>query len=186
MILILLMNSAYLSSQIPDSAVTDNKSYSVTIEAMGGASYNLEENSFNSDKLNFSPSFRLMWRPDHRLYMGLETTYIIVRTTEYEKNRKNFEGKLEAMPLFLVVMMDIYGIDLIGGLGAAYVRSMIDASNEISVATNWHYCFNFGLGYTIDLSDSFAGGLEAKLFSLTKTDEITGGVYLKFIYSIRY
>jgi hypothetical protein len=118
--------------------------------------------------------------------MGLEMTYIIVRTTEYEKNKKNFEGELEALPLNLVVIMDVFGIDIIGGLGAAYVRSTIDASNEISVASNWHYCFNFGLGYTIDLSDSFATGFEAKLFSLTKTDEITGGVYLKMMYSLEY
>jgi hypothetical protein len=182
----LFLNTGYLTARLSDSVNSENKRYAVTIEAMGGASYNLEDDSFNSQKLNFSPSFRLMWRPDHRLYMGLETTYIIVRTTDYEKNKKNFEGKLEALPIYLVFMMDIYGVDLIGGLGAAYVRSTIDASNEISVATNWHYCFNFGIGYSIQISDSFASGLEAKLFSLTKTDEISGGIYLKFIYSIGY
>jgi hypothetical protein len=57
-IIILFINTGFLTAQLLDSNLSDEKPYSITIEALGGASYNLEGDNFNSKKLNFSPIFQ--------------------------------------------------------------------------------------------------------------------------------
>ena len=165
---------------------TTSGNYAFSIEAMGGLSYNLKEDNFKSKKLDLSPSIRILWRPNHRLNFGIEITDLVVRRSDYEKNKEKLQARLEAVPVYLVFNMNLLSLDFTGGIGASYMKSTIEAFNDQAISTNWHYCFNFGLGYSYYLSKSFGAGIEGKFFSLTKTDEIVGGVYLKIIYKINY
>ena len=151
------------------------------MEMMGGASYNLKEDNFKSTMINFSPSLRLLWKPDHRLNIGIETTYMMVRKTETEKNRQNLHAKLEALPIYLVFNMTVMNIDMTGGIGISYMKSTISAFNDLSIATDWHYCFNFAIGYSYYFTPGFGAGFETKLFSLSKTDDLALAAYLKLI-----
>lgn len=167
-----------------DSARSNDMAFS--LELMGGATYNLKEDNFKSKKLDLSPSVRFLWKPNHRLNIGIEAADIVVRRSDYEKNKSKLQARLEAVPVYLVFNMNMLSLDFTAGIGASYMKSTIEAFNDIAVSTNWHYCFTFGLGYSYNFSRSFGAGIEGKYYSLTKTDEMIGGLYLKLFYNLIY
>lgn len=166
--------------------IESKKNFSFALELMGGISYNLNEDNFNSKKLGITPSIRLLWMPDNRLNFGFETSYLLLRKTDKEKNKQVLKGRLEAVPVLLLFNMNVLAIDLTFGLGISYMRSTISAYNEISVSNQWHYCFNFGAGFSFKISSLLDSGIEAKIYSLTKTDELISAVYLKLRYHFLY
>lgn len=169
----------------PDSIVTEKK-FSVSAEIIGGISYNLRDDVFKSQKMHFSPSLRLLWKPDHRLNIGIETTYMTIRKIEVEKNKNKLKGNMEAIPMLLVFNMKAFHLDFIAGIGVGYISSTIDVMKEVTTATNWHYCSLFGFGYSYMFSDYIGLGIEARLFSFTKTDEFVGSGVLKIVFNIPY
>lgn len=166
--------------------IKPKKDFSFALELMGGISYNLNEDNYNSKKLGITPSVRILWMPDNRLNFGFETTYLLLRKTDKEKNKQVLKGRLEAVPVLLLFNMNVLAIDLTFGLGISYMRSTINAYNEISIANQWHYCFNFGAGFSFKISSRLDGGIEAKIYSLTKTDELISAAYLKLRYHFLY
>ncbi len=170
---------------IADSTSAELDSY-FSAELMGGISYNLRDDVFKSQKINVSPSLRLLWKPGHRLNIGIESAYMTIRYIEIEKNKNKLSGHMEAIPLLLVFNMNAFYLDFTAGIGAGYVSSTIDVMKEVTTSTNWHYCFLFGLGYSYMFSDTFGLGLEGKLYSFTKTNEFVSSGVLKLIYNIPY
>ncbi len=189
--ILLMMAVAILPAQASGAAAdslsqppADN--YAFTVEAMGGITFNTKEDNFKSKKFHLSPSFRLMWKPDHRLNIGIESTYMTVQNIDFTKNKNKISAKMEAVPVFLLFNMNVLYLDLTAGIGVSYMSSTIEVQNEESRATNWHYCFNFGLGYTLIITDNFGVGLEGKIFTLTKTDDRIASLYLKLVYNFLY
>jgi hypothetical protein len=182
----LLIPTVLQAEDLKTSAVESEPVYSFSAELMGGASYNLRDDVFKSQKFNISPSMRLLWKPDHRLNIGIEATYMTIRKIEIEKNKNKLQGKMEAIPLLLIFNMKAFYLDFTAGIGAGYVSSTTDVMKEVTVATNWHYCFLFGVGYSIMVSDYFGLGLEGRMFSFTKTNEFVSAAALKLIFDIPY
>jgi len=173
-----------------DSIPVDND-FGITMEFMGGMSYNLKHYEISTDRLSFSPSFRILWNPNRKLNIGFETTYILVGKSDEDIDNEDygkgkFDAKLEVLPIYIVFNMQLLALDWTGGVGISYMRSTINAYNEETISTNWSYCFNLGLGYTLDISKYLGIGLEAKLFSLSKTNDLLAAGYLKLAYHIFY
>ena len=167
------------------------KYYSWTLEAMGGVSYNLRKFEFKTKRLNYTPSLRLLWKPAHRLNIGVEASYLLLGLGEDDINDKKygkgkFEGRLEAVPVFLVFNMRFFTLDWTAGLGAAYMRSIIISFNEQAISYNWHYCFHLGLGFSFDIWDNFGIGMEGKTYAFTKTGQYLASLQLKLIYHFLY
>ncbi len=167
-------------------AIKPKMDFSFALELMGGISYNLNEDNYNSKKLGITPSVRILWMPDNRLNFGFETSYLLLRKTDKEKNKQVLKGRLEAVPVLLLFNMNVLAIDLTFGLGVSYMQSTINAYNVTSIANQWHYCFNFGAGFSFKISSRLDSGIEGKIYSLTKTDELISTAYLKFRYHFLY
>lgn len=187
LILIAALFPALLFAEEMDSDSRETeRDYYFSAELMGGISYNLRDDIFKSQKMHISPSLRLLWKPDHRLYIGIETTYLTIRKIEIEKNKNKLQGRMEAIPILLVFNMNAFYLDFTAGIGAGYVSSTTDVMKEVTVATNWHYCFLFGVGYSLMFSDYIGLGLEGRLFSFTKTNEVVSSAVMKLVINFPY
>jgi hypothetical protein len=181
-----LFPTLLIAEQTNTDSIASEPVYSFSAELMGGMSYNLRDDIFKSQKLHITPSLRLLWKPDHRLNIGIETTYLTIRKIEIEKNKNKFQGRMDAIPILLVFNMNAFYLDFTAGIGAGYVSSTTDVMQEVTVATNWHYCFLFGVGYSHMFSDYMGMGIEGRLFSFTKTNEVVSSAVFKLIINIPY
>jgi len=191
-LLILFLSVSYVNTYGQEPApVPYSDEFGVSMEFMGGMSYNLKDYKVKTKRLNISPSFRIMWNPNRKLNIGIETTYLLVGKSDEDVDdtdfgKGKFEAELEALPIYLVFNMRLLKLDWTGGIGVSYMRSTILSFKEETISTNWYYCFNFGLGYTLDITKHFGIGLETKVFSLSKTNDLIAAGYLKFAYHIFY
>jgi opacity protein-like surface antigen len=169
----------------------ENTDYSWTIEGMYGISYNLRTFNFKAKRLNYTPSVRILWKPEHRLNLGVEATYLMIAKTDEKLNDDNygsgrFEAILEALPIYAVFNMRLFYLDWTAGIGAAYMRSTVTSFGDEAISNNWHYCFNLGIGFSFDIWKNFGMGLEGKVFSFTKTNQYVATAHLKLIYHFLY
>ncbi len=193
-IALLLLPFGTLLSQVPytlhDTLKYDNN-FGITVETIGGLSYNLRSLKIKSKRINLFSSLRILWNSNRKLNIGIETSYLMIgQADDYKKDENlgtsKFDAKLDGIPISLVFNMRIWDLDWIVGIGTSYIISTISTDKEEIISTTWSYCFNFGLGYTIDISKHFGFGLETKFFSLSNSNYIIGAGTLKLVYHILY
>jgi len=184
MILVFLALSTGLFSK-PRSV--GDSTFSFTAEL--GLGYNTDVNTLLTEIQfqNFSPSLRILWKPDHRLNIGLQTARINImdiqkNETQNEFGRSDIHASLKGYPALLIINMNLYGIGLYGGLGTTYVTSSIEAMNSRVNVNNWYYTYYLGIGYNYYFSDSFGIGFEADIYTFSLMQVRSGGLKLKLNY----
>lgn len=169
--------------------------FGISVELLGGLSYTMRNYDIKMKKLNMSPAVRLMWNPNRRLNIGIEAAYLFVgksdeELTESDLGKGKFDAKLESVPLFIIFNMRMLHLDWTGGIGVNFMRSTIESKfnneNLLTVSNNYYYCYMAGVGYSIDLSKNFGLGIEAKLYSITNSNDYIAGAYFRFIYHFIY
>ena len=86
---------------------------------------------------------------------------------------------LKAVPLLFVVNMEVWKLDLYGGMGASYVWTDLEAFGNHVYSYEWNYSLMFSAGYTYMLNDWFGVGIEAKTYIFTKLNKQVGSLELK-------
>jgi hypothetical protein len=147
-----------------------------------------QEKSFN-ENIFFSPSVRVMWKPNHRLNIGVETAYLTVSKLDSTLQSTPFgstilKARLNAIPLLLVFNMKIAKIDLYYGIGVSYTTSHLQAFEERIVVSNWYYCYNFGFAYNRSITKNLELGIESKTYFFPKLQKVSSG--LELILSYRF
>lgn len=136
---------------------------------------------------NFSPFVRLLWKPNHRLNVGLQAAHINIMDVKKEEavvefGSANFRGLLKGTPVIGVFNMDFYGLNLYGGLGVSYVTSTISISKEVVRVYDFYYTYFFGAGLQFYFSRSWGLGVEADAYSFSKLKVFVAGLQVKLLF----
>ena len=161
------------------------------ITAELGLGYNTDVNTLLTEIQfqNFSPSIRLLWKPDHRLNIGLQTARINImdiqkNETQNEFGRTDIHASLKGFPILLIFDMLLYGIDIYGGLGTTYVTSTIESMGSTVNVKNWYYTYYLSLGYNFYIGSNVSMGFEADIYTFSLMQIRSGGFKLKLNYDL--
>lgn len=129
-------------------------------------------------------TFRLMWEPEHRLAMGLESGYYTV----YSLDRPGGTAKLSAVPLLLSfrirVLPDFY---LSGGPGLTIMYSNVSVFNNTANSSFLSLAnLHVSAMYRRKLSDRFDLGGEIKFLNFGKTEDYGFSVQVVGAYHFRF
>jgi|WetSurMetagenome_2_1015567.scaffolds.fasta_scaffold31630_4 hypothetical protein len=153
LILILISTSVWFAS-----AQSKDSTYKILIESGGGYGLSKDSASQSVTRYGFSGMLRIMWKPDHRLKVGIETGWLRIASLDEEEIKNEFgtvklNASLNAIPVMAVFDMDIWRLNLYTGLGYYYVLSTISVENEKITNTKWNIGFYLALAYKYPISE---------------------------------
>lgn len=131
--------------------------------------------------INISPSARLFWKPEHLLRVGIETSYInvkseILNNMHTEFGITNLKTNISAVPLDLVFSMEFKNLEFFAGGGIAFIDSKVEAFDNQSNSSLMgdHYLF----GVTLKLYDSkfLSMSLDSKTNIFPQINQIVTGI----------
>jgi hypothetical protein len=166
-----------------------DSSYYVNVSA--GAGYGLFLTELDTDGLNksgFNGSFRIMWHPEYRLGIGLETGYLQFyslkqQSVNTEYGTTDINAKLNAVPILLIISMNIYeGFDLCIGSGPYLLYSTVESHNNKVTSTEINSGFLMSGRYLHPINNSISIGGELKYNYVNKIND--GSLSLQFL--LRY
>jgi hypothetical protein len=128
----------------------------------------------SSIKDNFlGGSLRVMWEPEHRLSIGIETGYYQLYNVTLEPGDVG-NAELAVIPLIANIRMKIVkGLYITGGTGVAFLRSSVHTpGNPVTQSTVISYSdAQVSLLYLFKITEQFAIGSEVKFMWIDKTND---------------
>jgi hypothetical protein len=178
-IIITFFTLSYFSHSNPG---VQDTTFKLIIELSTGYTACIDSTIFDG---GINPNLRLMWEPDRKLNIGIETSYMLIEKhsieeKKYDDGKTSFDVSLKAIPLLLIFNMEILKTDFYTGIGASYVWTELDAFNVDVNSPVWNYTLMFGLGYTYLLTNNLGIGIEAKSYLLTRMNKEIASFQIKF------
>ena len=170
------------------------KTYNFSVSTGAGLFHYI--NTLNSGASNVTEnnacfSFRLMWEPEHRISLGIESGYYRIYSLNLASNASSpLSGKasLSAFPFYACVKVRVFPhFYLTGGTGTALlfleVSSAGNTSSDNSLAlANSH----FSALYRRPMSDRFEIGGELKFLNFGKTEDYGFALLVEVTYKFRF
>lgn len=175
---------------------SQEKSRSINLILGGGLGhfFNTFTNVLDEDVRNDRPSFcgKLLWQPEHRLSIGIESGYYFMySTTRIQTNSgsEKLTSRLKVVPIFLSLSMKIINhLDINFGTGWAdmiYTVNPAQSKAEKVVGTTYSMSnYTTGITYSHPLGKKFKLGAEFKYLYLRKTDDSQVSLLLNISYKI--
>lgn len=139
------------------------------------------------NELNYSFSGKIMWEPEHRLSIGLETGYFRLYGIDLS-GPKNSKVRNSAIPIQLVVSMRVmksfYGSF---SIGRAFLINDVttDAYGNFDATTFSLADFSVTVGYRKRLNDRYSIGIDAKYYYSSKAEDANVALLGMVGYSFR-
>jgi hypothetical protein len=118
-------------------------------------------------------SLRIMWEPEHRLSIGIETGYYKLYDVTLEPGDVG-NAELAVIPLIAIIRMKIVkGLFITGGTGIAFLKSAVHTPGDpVTKSTVISYSDSqVSLLYLFNLTEQFAIGSEVKFMWIDKTND---------------
>ncbi len=184
MIFVVILTTTNIRAQENDSL------YHINVELGLGPSFYFTDITYEELKHNYpvAVSMRLMWKPEHKLSLGIETGFIplyFLKTKIYDTIYGSTESKLSmsSVPIVAVFAMTIVeNLRIFGGIGGFLLISDTESfDNKVSGST-WSNAYEFGLSYLYPLSKNLKLGGEVKSFYITRVEnyDLIFNVSLKY------
>jgi len=177
-----------LENPSPKDTVITRKN-SLVLHIGGGGSYyiagiNLRpiglENSIQ--RMSAATTFRLMWYPNHRLRLGIESGYTNFYSYRVESGSQKGRVSLNAIPvLFIWSMPVVRRVNVYAGLGTYILNTHLTYLGEvkskvISLGTN------FAVSYTHPFSRLVGIAAEAKFMNAFETKDATMSLQVQLVW----
>ena len=174
----------------------EEKSRALKLTLGGGYGYyfNTFTNVLDEDVKNSRPSFsaKLMWQPEYRLRIGVESGYYeIYSTTRIETISKTqkLTTNLNVIPLFITLSMKTskhFDINFATGGAIMNYGVIVNKSKKSRIEGSTLSLSNFAAGFTwyLPLGERFEFGSEFKYLYLGKTRDSHVSAFLNFSYKI--
>jgi hypothetical protein len=166
-----------LSAQIPE------KYRSIKLMIGGGYGYyfNTFTNVLDQDVVNSRPVFsaKLLWQPEHRLRVGIESGYYFMYSTtrvQTDNGSDVLTTSLNVIPMFITFSMriiDHFELNFASGWASMIYYVSVNKSKKNMIVGHMYSMSNFsaGCGYYIPLGKRFDLGAELKYLYLGKSDD---------------
>jgi hypothetical protein len=172
----------------------DVRSLKLTIGGGIGHYFNTFTNVLDKDVRNNRPAFsgKLVWQPEHRLRIGVESGYyFIYSTTRIQSDNKTelLTSSLKVIPLFLCLSMKTakhLELNFATGWSDLIYTVNINKSKKNKVTGHTYSMSNFTAGFTyfIPLGKKMDLGAECKYLYIGKTADNHISVLLNISYKI--
>lgn len=179
-----------LLSQTPESS----RSLKLMIGGGIGNYINTFTNVLDEDVHNNRPAFsgKLMWQPEFRLRLGLESGYYFIYSTtriQTVNGSEKLTSKLKVVPLFLSVSMKVINhLELNFGTGWAKMIYTVNTStskkDKVNGNTYSRSNYTAGFTYLYPLGEKLDLGMEFKYLYLGKTDDTSISALVTVSYKI--
>jgi hypothetical protein len=142
------------------------------------------------NKNGFTGTVRLMWEPEHRLSVGLETGYI--RLYSFQRNdlttefgRADVSSSLSAVPIRATFSMRIVGsVKLTMGLGGFLLFSRVTTPDNETSATQYSTGGFVAASYMKKIGHNLHLGGEVQYSLINKIQDNTLGIQLVLAYRL--
>jgi hypothetical protein len=142
----------------------------------------LNQNGFNS-------KIRLMWQPEHRLRVGLESGYHYlyhydsgIVTTDFGST--DAKSSLTAIPIFFVAAMEIMPqIEILGGIGPTILHTYFKSFGYETESKQMSTSYFVAGRYEYPLNESVSIGGELNFYRINKIEDST--LSLQFVLGYR-
>jgi len=157
-------------------ATRDNKQHRFSVYLGAGPNFYFNNLIFlktRVNEFNYSFSGKIMWEPEHRLSIGLETGYFRLYGIDLS-GPKNSKVRNSAIPIQLVVTMRVlksfYGSF---SIGRAFLINDVttDAYGNFDATTFSLADFSATAGYRKKLNDRYSIGIDAKYYYSSKAED---------------
>lgn len=185
--LFFLLSVNFVNAEKTDE-ISGRKENCVVIDLKGSYSASFE-NFFETGALDgLSGSTRIMWHPNRRLRIGVESGFLNVifkkmDSVETEFGNTNFSSRINAVPILLVFNMQVWEIDLYAGTGGVVLSSHVKSFGKSNHIIDYDYCLMFSTSYSYPLTKYMEIGVEASTYYYSQLKTFSGGLglNLKFI-----
>ena len=130
-----------------------------------------------------SPGIRLMWEPNKKLNIGIESTFMQIEkhffNSTNQNNNEPEKANLNAIPILLVFNMEIWKMNFYGSVGASYVWTRLDTKNDLVISSQWNYTIMLSSGYTYYFNEWIGIGIEGKYYLFTKLEKQLFSINIK-------
>jgi hypothetical protein len=186
----LLFLPVFAHARLMDKTQKPDSAYSIGMEVMLSRTVNFSLPMSLSEN-QYSPAFRILWKPEHYLVIGLQIAYLKLKETSQPNvstpfGTTNFSGRLEAFPVNLVYSMQFLHFELSAGGGIAKINSQVSAYDETVKTSVYHNCFNLSVAYRFSLSKNIALSAFAEAQFFPKTEQSKIGIGIKMSYDFWY
>lgn len=157
------------------------RSLNMVIGSGYGHYFNNFTNVLDQDVINNRPEFlgKLLWRPEHRLGIGIESGYYLIYATtriQTDNGSTKLTSSLKVIPIFLSLSMKVSKhLDLDFGTGWASMIYFVNINkskiNKVVGQTYSMSNFSLGFTYSIPVCKKIDLGLEFKYLNLGKTKD---------------
>ncbi|MDH4070146.1 MAG: hypothetical protein OEV30_06955 [Ignavibacteria bacterium] len=146
----------------------------------GGAGYNAyiaETPPYTSNSGGFSGTVRFMWKPEHRLSVGLETGYLYMYSVEATNVGTDFGstdlfGARSAIPISIVFTMDVIDrLQVTAGAGEFVVMGTTESFGNETRSSSLSTGFLGAVSYLVPVSPTLEVGGEAKWYTAAKFED---------------
>lgn len=170
LIIFILLNTLHLYSN-----EHQNNDFRLNTEVGLGYSTGIELHKNEGNLKGITSYLRFMWKPQHRLNIGLEFDYLKIREIEKkdvstEFGSTDFNSTLSAIPILLVFNMEFNDLQVYSGIGVSYMWSEATAYNQKIVNDNINYSLMISGKYIIKKFNENNLSLEVKSNIITKLD----------------
>lgn len=187
------------TASVADSATKPRDPYTFVVIVGGGLSYypkyigvppGVEQTTIN--RLGGSGMVRLMWYPDHRLRIGLESGWTPMYNYQVTASGQRARVSVSAVPILLVFSMPLAWLSgterslarrlsITGGTGAYLVRSHLAYAGEVN-ATKASIGWMVAGAYTQPISRRLRVAAELKWYEVTATDDSAFAAQLQLVW----
>ena len=131
-----------------------------------------------------SATIRLMWYPNHRLRIGLESGYTSFYSYKVKNGNTPGSVNLTAVPLFIVWSMPIVKrVNIYAGFGSFFLTSHLKYNGQVN-SHEFVLGSNIALSYTKPISKRAGIAAEAKWMSSFETRDTQLGVQVQLVWKL--
>ncbi len=168
------------------------------IKFTGGGGYGLfltplsKSSEYQTKIIRPAFSGKLVWEPEYRLSIGIESGYFFLYSTKfnpYSINEESMTYDLNMIPLFLSISMRIFNnFEISFATGWSSLIYIIKTFPENNIITKGHIYsmsnFSAGCSYYFPIRDNLKLGAEIKYLYIGKTDNIHLSALINLSYDL--
>ncbi|RIV22278.1 hypothetical protein DYU11_14745 [Fibrisoma montanum] len=182
-----------------DSTAYERGPYTVVVSVGGGLSYYamalgipVELEGGRRNRVGVPATVRVMWHPDHRLRLGLESGYVPMYGYRGQVNGLPSKVTVSSVPVLLVWSMPLAWLSgterslarrlsLAAGTGAYFITSRLDYAGTVNGRTTSLGWMAAG-SYTQPINRTLRAAVELKWYNSVATDDATFAVQLQLVW----
>ncbi|CCH56881.1 hypothetical protein BN8_06271 [Fibrisoma limi BUZ 3] len=182
-----------------DSTRSERGPYAIVVSMGGGVSYYamtlgvpVELERGRTNRLGVPATIRVMWYPDHRLRLGLETGHVPMYRYRGQVNGLPSKVAVSSVPVLLVWSMPLAWLSgterslarrlsLAAGTGAYFISSRLDYVGTVNGKTT-SLGWMVASSYTQPINRTLRAAVELKWYNSVATDDAAFAVQLQLVW----